>query len=168
MAKFVFLFIKNQISFMILDLIITFLFSISPLGEGRVGIPYGILEAELDPILTFLVSLGGNLMVFPLFSYVMKLSNKHLWKSRRYKKSAVYLTRKAKKGTQSNIQKYGIWGLMVFVMIPLPITGAYSGTIAAFVTQMNYKKSFFAVSVGVTIALIITTVVTYYAKLGLT
>jgi uncharacterized membrane protein len=167
MAKFVFLFIKNQISFMILDLIITFLFSISPLGEGRVGIPYGITSG-LNPLLTFFVSLGGNLMVFPLFSYIMKLSNKHLWKSRRYKKSAVYLTRKAKKGTQSNIQKYGIWGLMVFVMIPLPITGAYSGTIAAFVMQMNYKKSFFAVSVGVTIALIITTVVTYYAKLGLT
>ena len=57
---------------------------------------------------------------------------------------------------------------MVFVMIPLPVTGAYSGTIAAFVMQMNYKKSFlrrFGRSYDCT--LIITTVASYYAKLGL-
>ena len=113
-------------------------------------------------MIAFIVALAGNLLVFPLFSQVLKLSNKYLWKSRRYKKSAVFLTRKAKKGTQSSIQKYGIWGLLVFVMIPLPVTGAYSGTIAAFVLQMDYKKSFLAISAGVTVALLIMTFFTPY------
>jgi uncharacterized membrane protein len=40
-------------------------------------------------------------------------------------------------------------------MIPLPITGAYIGTLAAYILGMDYKKSFFAVTVGVTISSVI-------------
>jgi uncharacterized membrane protein len=47
---------------------------------------------------------------------------------------------------------------MVFVMIPLPITGAYIGTIAAFIFRINYQKSFLAVSIGITLSSIIVTI----------
>jgi uncharacterized membrane protein len=55
------------------------------------------------------------------------------------------------------IKKYGVWGLMVFVMIPLPITGAYTGTIAAYLFRISYKKSLIAISIGVTISSIMVT-----------
>ncbi len=137
-----------------MELINTFLISISPFGEARVGIPYGVLKGV--PIVhAFLVGWGANLLVYPAFHYVLRFSNKNLWRSKVYKKFAVFLSRRAKKNTGKSIQKYGVWGLMVFVMIPLPVTGAYVGTLAAFILGMDYKKSFLAVTVGVTISSLI-------------
>ncbi|HIB85266.1 MAG TPA: ligand-binding protein SH3, partial [Chromatiaceae bacterium] len=58
------------------------------------------------------------------------------------------------------IDKYGFWGLMVFVMIPLPVTGAYTGSFAAWIFGVKRRKAFLAVSLGVLIAgVIVTTVV---------
>ncbi len=139
---------------MLSDLIYTFLISISPLGEARVGIPYGVLRG-IPVVYAFLVGLSANLLVYPLFHKLITIANKALWKNKFYKKSAIYLSKKAKRKTKNSIQKYGAWGLMVFVMIPLPVTGAYMGTIAAYVFGMDYKKSFYAVTIGVTISSII-------------
>jgi len=50
------------------------------------------------------------------------------------------------------VEKYGVFGLAVFVAIPLPGTGAYSGTAAAWLLGMDRKKAFFGVSLGVCIA----------------
>ena len=139
---------------MLYDSIITFLFSISPFGEARVGIPYGALNG-LPVILALVIGLSANLLVYPLFYRLIRYFNKTLWTKRWYKKSAIYLTKKAKRGTQEKLEKYGAWGLMVFVMIPLPVTGAYIGTLAAYVMGIPYKKAFIAVSVGVTISSIL-------------
>jgi uncharacterized membrane protein len=139
---------------MLAEFITTFLISISPLGEARAGIPYGVMN-DIPVGWAFLVGWIANLLVFPLFFYGIRFSNKTLWKSRAYKKGAVYLSKRAKRKTKSSIDKYGLWGLMVFVMIPLPITGAYIGTLAAYILGMDYKKSFFAVTVGVTISSVI-------------
>lgn len=49
----------------------------------------------------------------------------------------------------SLVEKYGFLGLAVFVAIPLPGTGAYSGTAAAWLLDMDKRKGFFAVSLGV-------------------
>jgi uncharacterized membrane protein len=47
------------------------------------------------------------------------------------------------------VEKYGLIGLAVFVAIPLPGTGAYSGAAAAWLLGMGWKKSFFSVALGV-------------------
>jgi uncharacterized membrane protein len=139
---------------MLTEFITTVLISISPLGEARAGIPYGVMN-DIPVGWAFLVGWLANLLVFPLFFYGIRFSNKTLWKSKAYKKGAVYLSKRAKKKTKSSIDKYGLWGLMVFVMIPLPITGAYIGTLAAYILGMDFKKSFLAVTVGVTISSVI-------------
>ena len=145
------------------ELLNTFLISISPLGEARAGIPYGAVKGS--PIIwVFLVGWIANLLVFPLFYSGISLSNKYLWKNRTYKKIAIYLSQRAKYKTKKNINKYGALGLMVFVMIPLPITGAYIGTLAAYVLGMSYKKAFYAVSAGVTISSFIIATGLYFGK----
>jgi len=142
-------------------LIAIFLLSISPAGEGRVGIPYGLLN-DIPVILSYTVGLSANLLVFPLFYYIISLMNKILWQFKTYKKTAVYLSRRAKRLTKGSIHKYGAWGLMVFVMIPLPVTGAYMGTIAAYILGMDYKRSLIATSIGVVIACSIITFTVYF------
>ena len=136
------------------DILITFLLSLSPFGEARIGIPYGELNG-IPIIWTLVIALSANLLVFPVFYKGIQLANKHLWKYKSYRKRAISLSSRARKKTSKSIRKYGVWGLMVFVMIPLPVTGAYIGTIAAFVLGMSYQKSLLTISLGVTFSSII-------------
>ena len=141
---------------MFLDILFTFLISLSPFGEARAGIPYGELNG-LPILLVFVIGLAANLLIFPLCYRVIKFSKKHFSKNEFYKKSVIYLSSRAKSRTKTMIKKYGVWGLMVFVMIPLPVTGAYTGTIAAYLFRISYKKSLIAISIGVTISSIMVT-----------
>lgn len=137
-----------------MDYLITILLSLSPLGEARSGIPYGVVSGIPVPI-AFALGLGANLLIFPIFYNLIDFLNKKFWSSRAYRKKAVSLTRKAKKNTEKVIEKYGFFGLMVFVMIPLPFTGAYMGTISAYLFRFDQKKAFYAVSLGVIISSVI-------------
>ncbi|MBA9079549.1 MULTISPECIES: COG2426 family protein [Rufibacter] len=143
----------------------TFLLSISPIGEARAGIPYAVLN-DLHVGWAFLVGLTGNLLVFPLLMWLIDTFSAKLWPNRRYRKGVVHFSRRAKKGVGAEVEKYGFWGLMVFVMIPLPGTGAYMGTIAAYVLKIERRKAFLATSLGVIVSCIIMAVGSYYGNLG--
>ena len=138
---------------MLKDILFTFLISFSPFGEARVGIPYGIEHTDLTLIWVFIIALSANLLVFPLFYRVIEFFNNHFLKSKWYRKAAIYLSLRARRKTGPVVQKYGAIGLMIFVMIPLPFTGAYIGTIAAYIFKINYKKALLAINIGVLIAL---------------
>ncbi|MGB0805895.1 MAG: COG2426 family protein [Salibacteraceae bacterium] len=146
---------------MILDLILVFLISLSPFGEARVGIPYGVLN-DVPIFWSFLFGWVGNMLIFPLLYMAINYMNQWFWKYKKYKKGAVYVSKRAKNKTKSSIVKYGAWGLMVFVMVPLPITGAYLGTIAAYILKMNRNVALIAVTVGVTISSILVSTALYF------
>ena len=114
-----------------------------------------------------LVGLLANLLIYPLLMIIIDTFNSRLWPNRHYKKAVVRLSRIARKKTGSSIEKYGFWGLMVFVMIPLPGTGAYLGTIAASIFKIERRKAFWAVSLGVFISCIIIAIASHYGNLGL-
>ena len=145
---------------MFYDILWTFLISFSPFGEARAGIPYGELVG-LPILWVFFIGLTANLLVFPVFYKVIELANKHLWKNPLYKRTAIYLSSRARTKTKTIIKKYGVWGLMVFVMIPLPVTGAYIGTIASYIFGISYRKSLIAISSGITISSIMVTAFMY-------
>ena len=145
---------------MLYDILFTFLISFSPFGEARAGIPYGELVG-LPILLVFVIGLTANLLVFPVFYKAIELANKHLWKNPLYKRTAVYLASRARTKTRIIIKKYGVWGLMVFVMIPLPVTGAYIGTIAAYIFGISYRRSLIAISSGITISSIMVALFMY-------
>ena len=142
------------------DILFTFLISFSPFGEARAGIPYGEIVG-LPILLVFIIGLTANLLVFPVFYRAIEFSNKHFFKNKYYKKSAIYLSSRARTKTKTVIKKYGVWGLMFFVMIPLPVTGAYIGTIAAYIFGISYRKSLIAISSGITISSIMVTAFMY-------
>ena len=143
------------------DILFTFLISFSPFGEARAGIPYGELVG-LPILLVFIIGLTANLLVFPIFYRAIEFSNKHFFKNKYYKKSAIYLSSRARTKTKTIIKKYGVWGLMVFVMIPLPVTGAYIGTIAAYIFGISYRRSLIAISSGITISSIMVALFMYF------
>lgn len=148
------------------ELIYTFLLSISPFGEARSGIPYAVLN-DVHVVLALAIGLSANLLVYPVLTWLIDTFNKRLWHSHVYRRGVVFLSRRAKKSVGVHNQKYGFWGLMVFVMVPLPGTGAYVGTIAAHVLKIERKKAFMAISIGVIISSILMAVGSYLGSIGL-
>ena len=68
---------------------------------------------------------------------------------RPYKKAAVWVAQRAKLGSRDKIKTFGFFGLVLFVMVPLPGTGVYAGTIAAYLFKIERKKAFMANAVGI-------------------
>lgn len=150
---------------MLQDFIITILWSLSPFGEAKVGIPYGLLK-DLNPFLVFGAALAANICVFPIMIFFLDTFNKLFLRWRWYKTSALWVAQRAKKGSKEKLQKYGYWGLAMFVMVPLPGTGVYAGTILAYILRMNKKRAFMANVVGITLSSVIVWSVTFFG-LGL-
>lgn len=139
---------------MLKELIIAALWSLSPLGEAKVGIPYGISKGA-DIYAVFVICFLANVLVYPLMLFFLEFVNTQFLKWRFYKVNAVKVAQRAKKGTKSNLEKYGFWGLLFFVMLPLPGTGVYAGTIAAFILKVERKTAFWANCIGIFISSLI-------------
>lgn len=133
---------------MVREIVTAMLWSISPLGEAKVGIPYALING-VNIYVAFIVCFAANVLVFPLMSFFLNYINRHFLKWRFYKKSAIYVAKKAKFGAGNNIQKYGFWGLLLFVMAPIPGTGVYAGTIAAYLFGIERKRAFMACTIGI-------------------
>lgn len=150
---------------MIKDIIIAILLSLSPFGEAKVGIPYGMLN-HVNIYLVFITCLIANILVFPMMMFFLEKINKSLLKWSFYKKSAIYVARRAKNGSGKQIKKYGFWGLMFFVMIPLPGTGVYAGSIATYLFKIEKTKAFTANVIGIFFSSVIVWVTTYLSING--
>ncbi len=151
---------------LIKDIIIAALWSISPFGEAKVGIPYGMLNG-VNIYLVFLVCFIANVLVFPLMMFFLEKVNTYLLRWKFYKKAAIYVARKAKVGSGEKIKKYGFLGLMFFVMIPVPGTGVYAGSIAAYLFKIEKKKAFLANVVGIFFSSVIVWVMTLLTLKGM-
>lgn len=137
--------------------------TVLPISELRGGIPLGILRYELNPLLVFFIAVVANVVVFfPVFFALCLFYDKVLHRIPLFDR---YLNALRKRG-EPRVQKYGFWGLFLFVAVPLPLTGAYTGTILAWLVGMDWKKAFPAVVLGVFVAGVVVSVITYLIRLG--
>ena len=139
------------------EIALTLLVTVSPISELRGGIPLGILEFGLDPLFTFCIAVIANILIFfPVFFALRLFYDKLLFRIPLFNK---YLNNLRKRG-KPVVEKYGFWGLTLFVAIPLPITGAYTGTILAWLVGIDWKRAFPAVGLGVIVAGVIVLLIT--------
>jgi uncharacterized membrane protein len=130
--------------------------TVSPISELRGGIPLGI-SLGLDPLFTFFVAIIANTLIFfPVFFALRLFYDKLLFRIPLFNK---YLDNLRKRG-EPKVEKYGFWGLILFVAIPLPVTGAYTGTILAWLLGMDWRKAFPAVGLGVIVAGVVVLLIT--------
>lgn len=133
---------------MLAEIFTAMMWSISPFGEAKVGIPYAILNG-VNPIIAFIVCFLANVLVFPVMHFFLHFINKHFLKWRFYKRGAIKVAKRAKRGAGKGVIKYGFWGLILFVMIPIPGTGVYAGTIAAYLFSIPKRHAFTANTIGI-------------------
>ena len=120
----------------------------APLTELRGSIPLG-LALGLDPILTLIIAVVANSILFlPVFGLLELLYNKFLYKVKIFNS---YLERVRQKG-KPWVDKYGFFGLTLFVAVPLPLTGVYSGTTLSWLLGMDWKRAYLATGLGVFLA----------------
>ena len=151
---------------MIIDFIIAILWSLSPFGEAKVGIPYGMLNG-LNVYLVFISCFLANVLVFPIMLFFLDKINGYFLRWGFYKKSAIYVARRAKIGSGDKIKKFGFWGLILFVMIPLPGTGVYAGSIATYLFKIERQSAFWANTIGIFFSSLIVWSATFLSMKGM-
>ena len=130
---------------------ITFLMAMVPVIELRGAIPYGVI-AGLSVPAAFIIAVIGNLVPIPvLVVFTRKVFEWLRTISTGLDRFVSRLEAKAEKNKEV-VLKYEFWGLLLFVGIPLPGTGAWTGTLAASLLKMDFKKSVLAVVLGVLLA----------------
>ena len=144
-------------------LAITVALTLLPISELRGAIPYALAN-DVPLFLTFILCVVLNALIGPLLYLFLNTAHKLLFHLAWYQKLFDRLVDRARRKVAVKVDKYGYWGLAIFVAIPLPITGAYTGTLGAWVLGMDPKKTFLAVALG---ALIAGIVVTFVAYLGI-
>ncbi len=132
------------------------LLSLAPIAELRGGIPLA-LASGIDPVTAYLACVAANILIIPIVFLFLGTLHNLFMKIPVYKKRFDRFLEKTHKKTHKKVEKFGYIGLTIFVMIPLPITGAYTGTLAAWLFGMNKTRSFFSIALGVIIAGIIVT-----------
>ncbi len=144
-------------------LVATFIISMLPIVELRGGIPYGV-GFGLNPWTAYIVAVLGNLLPVPFILLFMDVVFSVLKKMGGvFERFALWLERKAY-NNQEKIEKYKVFGLMLFVAIPLPGTGAWTGAMAASVLGISKKKAVISIAAGVILAGFIVTAVSYGFK----
>ena len=139
--------------------ITVFVISLMPILELRGGLIAASL-LKVPPVQAYIISIIGNLIPIPLILWFLDSVFAFMKKHKILVKFIDFCERKGneKKG---QIEKLGFWGLVLFVGVPLPGTGAWTGCLIATLLRMDKKKAFLASILGVIMASIIMMIVSY-------
>lgn len=144
---------------MFLKILIVLIISMIPLIELRGAIPVAVgMDLGLPEWLVLIIAIVGNIIPVPIIylfaQKVLAWGSKSKWKP--FKKFCNFCLKKGKKGGEKLLQKAGKHGtyfaLFLFVAVPLPGTGAWTGTLAASILDLDFKKTVIAILAGVLVA----------------
>lgn len=135
------------------------LISMFPLSELRGAIPYAALM-NINPIEAYLLAVVGNFLPIPLILFLLHRAERIILKIPLLRDLYLLFIRRVEKKREI-VEKYGYFGLTLFVAIPLPVTGAWTGSLLALLMQLDKKKSLMFILFGILIAGLIVLTLTY-------
>ena len=130
-----------------------------PLVELRGAIPVAVgMDLGLPEWLVLIIAIIGNIIPVPIIYLfarkVLEWGSKVKWKP--FRQFCNFCLKKGEKGGQKLLQKAGKHGtyfaLFLFVAVPIPGTGAWTGTLAASVLNLNFKKTILSITAGILVA----------------
>ena len=141
-------------------ILMTIIISMAPVLELRGAIPIATAHG-LSFWVAIVCAIIGNLIPVPfIIIFIRKIFELIRKWSGKLDKVVTKLEERAQKKSDV-VQKYAFWGLVVLVAIPLPGTGAWTGALVAAILEMRLKNAFPAIALGVFVAAIIVSFVTY-------
>jgi len=139
--------------------VVVFLISLLPVLELRGGLIAASLLG-VDFVTAFIICFVGNMIPIPFIILFIRKILEFLSTIPAFEKLVEKIMNKSEKNKEK-ILKYEKWGLLIFVAIPLPGTGAWSGALVAGLLGMRMKSAFPIITLGVLIAGIIMSVFSY-------
>ena len=131
----------------------TFIISMLPVSELRGAIPIAIGVYNLNPVEVYFLAVVGNIIpVIFILKYLDSISKYLMSRCELFNKFFTYLFERTRKKHNGKFEKWGALALITFVAIPLPITGGWSGAVAAFVFGIPFKKALPLIFSGIMIA----------------
>jgi len=137
------------------------LLSLLPISELRGSIPYS-LASGMPVGAAFALCVAVNMLVGPIGWLFLSTLHRLLCRWRPYAAAFERIVERARRKVRAAVERWGYWGLAVFVAIPLPFTGAWTGILGAWVLGMEARKSLAAVAAGVLIAGVVVTLVSFF------
>ncbi len=137
------------------------LLSVLPISELRGAIPYALAHG-MSALAAYFYCVILNALVGPFVYGFLSSINKLFLKAGWYQKLFDRIVERARTKVHAKVERFGYWGVMLFVAIPLPVTGAYTGALGAWILGLNARKTFLAVLGGVVIAGIVVTIISYF------
>ena len=133
----------------------------TPIGELRASIPWGIIHLGQPWYLAFILSLIGNVIPALVLPWVLgRLASLLLSFPNPLGRILAWRTARLHTKYRERVERYGAWSLVPFVAIPLPFTGVWTGILAAWVFEIPPKRAIPFLCLGVLIAGIIVTILT--------
>ena len=139
--------------------LVIFIISMIPILELRGGLLAGSL-LNVSILTAIPICIIGNIIPIPFILLFIKQIFKWLKKIKLFRGLIEKLETRAM-GKSDSIKKYEFWGLVLFVGIPLPGTGAWTGSLIAALLDIDFKKAILAELLGIAIATIIMSIVSY-------
>lgn len=132
-----------------------------PILELRGGIPVAMTLFDFSWYYAFLLAVIGNMLPVPFILLFLDAAARLLSKVRFFDRMLNWLFERTRRRGKI-IQKYKRVGLILFVAIPLPVTGAWTGSLAAVLFGIKFKHAFLSILAGVLIAGVIVTCLTCF------
>lgn len=140
---------------------IIFIISMIPILELRGGLLAASPALLNIPILTAIpICILGNILPIPFILLLITKILEWMKKVKVFRPTALWLENKAI-SKKDQIEKYEFWGLVLFVGIPLPGTGAWTGALIAALLRLRVKKAFLAIFLGIIVATVIMSILSY-------
>jgi uncharacterized membrane protein len=129
-----------------------------PVSELRGAIPMALKIYGMSPWKSYILAVFGNLLPVPVLLLFLGRVESYL-RSRFsiFDSFFSWLFSRTRRRTKDKVEKYGALGLVPFVALPLPVTGAWTGVAAAYVFGIRFRYAFPAIALGVIIAGVIVT-----------
>lgn len=141
-------------------ILMTLLVSMVPIVELRGAIPIATAHG-LEPYISIPIAIVGNLIPVPfIIIFIKKI---FAWIRKVMPKLDGFVTKLENRALskKETVEKYAFWGLFLFVAIPLPGTGAWTGALIAAMLDMKLSRAFPSIVLGVLCAGVVVTLVTY-------
>ncbi len=139
----------------------TILTAMTPIGELRMALPIAILNYKMNIVPAYLLSVLGNIIPVFLILIFLRFFVKFLMQNFKvFDKFFNWLFERTRRRFARKYEKWGKLALVIFVAIPLPITGAWTGSVAAWLFNFKYWQSILLIFIGVCISGIIVSLLT--------
>ena len=137
-----------------------FFMSMIPWLESRYVIPFAIVYSGWEWWQAFPLAVAGNMLPVPFILLFFRFVEKFLRRFNFWTRIMDWLFAKTRDRASSKIRRYEYLGLLLFVALPLPFTGAWTGSLIAYLFDLNFSKSLLTIFIGILIAAAIMTFLT--------